>query len=119
MKQIKLITIRIFVILTVALSFPALALVHEPGITTTSQSLQIEVNLKDKALLILQNKCNVCHKTRNPRRIFTSGNMEESALKIYKQVFVKKRMPKGNKIQLTDKEYDTLKRWLNSLNIYS
>ena len=64
------------------------------------------------ALTILQNKCNVCHKQRNPRKVFTRKNMEDLAPKIYKQVIVKKRMPRGKDNQLTAEEYTQLEKWL-------
>ena len=69
---------------------------------------------KTKALKILQNKCNVCHKKRNPFMIFKQKNMDRRAKRIYKQVFVKKRMPKGNEIILTKEEYNTLETWINT-----
>ncbi len=67
---------------------------------------------KTAALKILQNKCNVCHKKRNPFMIFKLKNMDKRAKRIYKQVFVKKRMPKGDEIKLTLEEYKTLEEWL-------
>lgn len=92
---------------------------QEGQIPVQSTHLLIEVaGLKSEALKVLITKCNVCHETKNPRRVFTSNNISELAPKIYKQVFIKERMPKGNEIRLTDEEYDTLKRWLLTLNIY-
>lgn len=38
--------------------------------------------------------------------------MERHASKIYKQVFVYRRMPKGDEVKLTDQEYQSLKTWL-------
>ncbi|WP_212003280.1 hypothetical protein [Chitinophaga sp. HK235] len=67
---------------------------------------------KEKALLVLQTKCNVCHTRNNPFRIFNSRNMERNASAIYTQVFVKGRMPKGDDIKLTEGERETLKKWL-------
>ncbi|WP_306013422.1 MULTISPECIES: hypothetical protein [unclassified Allomuricauda] len=69
---------------------------------------------KENALQILDNKCNVCHRKRNKRRVFTSENMDTWANDIYKQVFIRKRMPKGNKIKLTAKEYQELLTWITS-----
>ncbi len=43
--------------------------------------------------------------------------MDRHAKKIHKQVFVYRRMPKGDSVKLTDKEYQTLKNWLQSKNI--
>ncbi|MEL6254798.1 MAG: hypothetical protein AAFR87_22525 [Bacteroidota bacterium] len=78
-----------------------------------SESLPSE-ELKQAAFEILQNKCNVCHVRQNPRRVFSLENMNELAPRIYKQVFVKKRMPRGRKIKLTQGEYDTLQNWINT-----
>jgi uncharacterized membrane protein len=69
-------------------------------------------SVKDQALTILQGKCNVCHERQNPGKVFTTANMETHAPKIYKQVFVKQRMPRGNTIKLSQEEKDTLLRWL-------
>lgn len=69
---------------------------------------------KKAALTVLQQKCNVCHRTDNPGKVFTIDNMEALAPKIYKQVFVKQRMPKGRKIQLTAEESQVLKNWVET-----
>jgi len=69
---------------------------------------------KAVAFQILDNKCNVCHIKRNRKRVFTTENMNPWANDIYKQVFVKKRMPKGNKIKLNAKEYQELLTWITS-----
>ncbi|WP_299336309.1 hypothetical protein [uncultured Psychroserpens sp.] len=68
---------------------------------------------KTKAFQILENKCNVCHKKRNKRRVFTIENMNTWANDINKQVFIKKRMPKGKKIKLTSQEYQDLLTWIS------
>ncbi|MFK7774634.1 MAG: hypothetical protein AB8F94_21015 [Saprospiraceae bacterium] len=73
--------------------------------------------LKKAAFQILKSKCNVCHKKKNPFKIFTLKNMDRHAKKIHKQVFVYRRMPKGDSVKLTDEEYQTLKNWLQSKNI--
>lgn len=65
-----------------------------------------------KAFQILDNKCNVCHRKRNKKRIFNKENMNLWAHDIYEQVFVKKRMPKGKKIKLTASEYQELFSWI-------
>jgi uncharacterized membrane protein len=44
--------------------------------------------------------------------------MEERAPKIHKQVFVKKRMPKGKNNILTVEESRSLRKWLISQSIY-
>ncbi len=67
-----------------------------------------------KAFQILENKCNVCHYKRNQRRVFTRENMNAWSNDIYRQVFVKKRMPKGKKIKLTPQEYQQLLTWITS-----
>lgn len=70
----------------------------------------IEVN----AFSVLKSKCNVCHKKWNRRRIFTRDNMNGWANVVHQQVFIKKRMPRGKKIKLTDKDYQQLLAWINS-----
>lgn len=74
-------------------------------------------SVKDRALTILQGKCNVCHERQNPGKVFTGSNMETHAPKIYKQVFVKQRMPRGNAIKLTPEEKDMLLRWLETQGV--
>lgn len=69
---------------------------------------------KAEAFQILDNKCNVCHLKQNKRRVFTTENMNSWANDIYKQVYVKKRMPKGKKIKLTSQEYQNLLTWISS-----
>jgi hypothetical protein len=70
------------------------------------------IELKQKAFEILDTKCNVCHRKQNPFKVFSLRNMNKHAAKIYKQVFVKRRMPKGDEIILTEQEYQILKNWL-------
>ena len=82
-------------------------------LTIIKNSSNLENEYKTKAFKILDNKCNVCHRKRNKRRIFSEDNMDNWANDIYKQVFVKKRMPKGNKIKLTTKEYQELLTWIS------
>lgn len=69
----------------------------------------------EKAFQILDNKCNVCHRKRNKRRVFTTQNMNTWTNDIYTQVFVKKRMPKGKTIKLTSNEYQELLTWISSV----
>lgn len=69
-------------------------------------------NLKKRALTVLQNKCNGCHRAQNPGKVFTRDNMERLAPKIYKQVFIKKRMSKNGK--LTEEERQVLFEWLKT-----
>lgn len=72
---------------------------------------------KTKAFKILKTKCNVCHVKQNRKKVFTLDNMDLFAPKIHKQVFIKKRMPRGKKIILNNSDYTTLKTWLKTLNI--
>ncbi len=103
----------------------ALSLYHNTGFTTSQVSnvgyasmSSTEINVADstriKSFQILENKCNVCHAKRNRRRLFTLENMNSWADDVYKQVFVKKRMPKGKKIKLTSEEYQNLLNWITS-----
>jgi len=70
---------------------------------------------QQRALHVLVQKCNVCHRIENPKKVFTIDNMNGFAPKINRQVFVWKRMPKGNKIKLTVKEKQELKNWINNI----
>lgn len=79
-----------------------------------SMNTVIEDSIQLRAYKILSNKCNVCHAKRNRRRVFTDENMNPWAKDIYKQVFIKKRMPKGKKIKLTNEEYQELLTWISS-----
>lgn len=73
----------------------------------------LENELKNKSFEILNSKCNICQRKQNPFKIFKLKNMDKYAPRIYQQVFIKKRMPKGDQIKLTDKEYQTLNGWHN------
>lgn len=70
---------------------------------------------KKEAFQVLTTKCNICHIKQNRRRVFTMENMNSMANDVYKQVFIKKRMPKGKKIKLSDKEYQQLLSWITSI----
>ena len=61
------------------------------------------LNPKGEAYTVLNNKCNSWHKKKNRKRIFTVNNMDKMSKDIYKQVFIKKRMPKGKATKLTHK----------------
>ncbi len=93
---------------------------YEPIETRTLQSpayAMIRTDIatpKEKAFLILNNKCNVCHSKRNRQRVFTLDNMNTWSDDIYKQVFIKKRMPKGKKIKLTSQEYQDVLTWIST-----
>ena len=78
----------------------------------------VNERLKKEVLTILENKCNVCHLKQNPSMIFKEKNMSKRAPKIYKMVFQERRMPKGNKIPLTNEENATLEKWLFTQNIF-
>ena len=70
--------------------------------------------VRDNALKVLNEKCNICHRRQNPRKVFTDINMDELAPAIYKQVFVKKRMPRGNTINLTETDQKALMDWIRT-----
>jgi len=74
--------------------------------------------LKQEAFEILDTKCNVCHRKRNPFMVFSLKNIEKRAPKIYKQVFVERRMPKGDDNRLNNEEYNKLEKWLSTQKIY-
>jgi len=67
-----------------------------------------------EAFTVLQEKCNACHATKRKTDIFTLVNMDSLAADIHKQVFVKKKMPKGRKVKLTAAETQHLKVWLDA-----
>ena len=83
-------------------------------LTALYTSIDTVKDTKATAFQILENKCNVCHQKRNKRRVFTLENMNTWANDINKQVFIKKRMPKGKKIKLTSKEYQDLLTWISA-----
>ena len=117
MRQLKLnlskpIAILLGVMIILSFRFPAQA-----EALTLDRELEV-ADLKIAAFQILETKCNVCHEKKNPRRVFNLENMSDLAPKIHKQVFVKKRMPKGNEVKLTKEEYDTLKNWLLTEKIF-
>lgn len=71
-------------------------------------------DLSAAAYRILDLKCNSCHRKRNPFLIFRPKNIDRRADRIYRAVFVGKRMPKAGGEPLTPAESDTLKRWLQT-----
>lgn len=104
--------IGIYITVTVAVAEPKVVSNYQPidySNTVTKDPV------KTKAFEILTNKCNVCHAKRNRRRLFTEENMDSWSDGVYKQVFIKKRMPKGKKIKLTSDEYQDLLTWISSL----
>ncbi len=75
--------------------------------------ITIQEDLKERAFSALRDKCNVCHAAKKKTDIFTLINMDSFAPDIHKQVFVKRKMPKGRKIKLTDDERNQLQVWLD------
>jgi uncharacterized membrane protein len=69
---------------------------------------------KKAALTILQNHCNECHQHKKKKYVFTEDNMTSFATKIHQQVFVKKKMPKGNNFLLSKKDETILLEWLTT-----
>lgn len=102
--------IRTILILTIT----GCCYVLHPGTHAQALDEEGDAGLKKKALIVLQTKCNVCHQKQNPRKVFTGENVDALAPKIYKQVFVKRRMPRGNEIKLTVSEEATLLNWLKT-----
>jgi|GEM_PF-1305601 len=70
-------------------------------------------DLREMVFTVLREKCNICHATKKKTTIFTLQNMDSLAPDIHKQVFIKKKMPKGRKIKLTFDEQNQLKDWLD------
>ena len=77
-----------------------------------------KTQLSKEALTILETKCNVCHRRQNPLMIFKEKNIAKRAPKVYKQVFLEKRMPKGDEIRLSQEEYRTLEKWLFTQKLF-
>ncbi|TXB63182.1 hypothetical protein [Phaeodactylibacter luteus] len=69
----------------------------------------------EAAFEVLEAKCNPCHLEDKPRRVFTQENMGQYAGSIYKQVFVKAKMPKGDEVKLTPEESKALRTWLAAI----
>lgn len=106
-QSLKTIVIGIITVLIIILSHLIKAEVqvnNQPSVINTSTSEDV-INL-------LEVKCNSCHRKKNPFMVFTTKNMNRRAGKIYDQVFVKRRMPKG--AMLSDIESQLLKEWLES-----
>ena len=64
---------------------------------------------------MLRNKCNACHAIKKRTDIFSLKNMDSLAIEINKQVFVKRKMPKGRKVKLTEEETRRLEVWLDAI----
>lgn len=110
-------TFKLFAILIVIAIIPSFRLAELPQPKKVLLDEEV-VDMKQVAFQILNTKCNVCHRRKNPFMVFSMKNMERRAAKIYKQVIITKRMPKGNQIKLTNEEYTRLKQWLQTQNIY-
>ncbi len=116
-KRIPFLVLSVIVLITL--------LIPNYGIATNSNVVLVSVDeisqiitenpYQKKALTILQNKCNACHRKRNPFLIFKERNMNRRAPRIYKQVFELKRMPKKDGVPLTADEYQILKSWIESI----
>lgn len=74
--------------------------------------------LKRKAFTVLDTKCNVCHRKKNPFMVFNEKNMARRARKIYRMVYMERKMPKGTDIRLTNEEYAMLEKWLFTQEIF-
>jgi uncharacterized membrane protein len=112
------VTVRLLVTIFLALSAstldaysPVVSQIDQVDLHPTNDPLR---NPQVNAFQVLENKCNVCHRKRNRRRVFTKENMDAWSSDIYTQVFVKKRMPKGNNIKLNSNEYQDLLTWITS-----
>ena len=89
-----------------------------PERTLASFSLTQDTEvLKKEALEVLVTQCNVCHHKKNPFMVFKAKNMSKRAERIYRAVFVEKRMPKGTENRLTEIQSQKLKNWLLSENV--
>jgi len=88
---------------------------HSETFTEGHKQFKIQEDVKDLAFTVLKAKCNVCHATKKRTDIFTLANMDSLAADIHKQVFIKKKMPKGRKVKLTDEERQLLQNWLSTV----
>ncbi|MCB0644483.1 MAG: hypothetical protein KDC44_22720, partial [Phaeodactylibacter sp.] len=93
------------------LFFPDNPLNKEQQFSTIQVAAPPPDDLKTEAFRVLELKCNSCQRKQNPFMVFNEKNMVKRAPKIYKAVYVDRRMPKGDDIKLSDQEYDTLKEW--------
>ena len=83
------------------------------NVYTPVEKTLLQKDLNEEAFDILRNKCNICHATKKRVPIFTRESMLSAAPEIYQQVFVKKKMPKGRNVKLTENETLILKRWID------
>ncbi len=101
--------------------FPVLLLVLGATVISFSWSTtpistfeKSEDPLKLAAFQVLEAKCNACHHVQKPFYVFSLENMDRFANDIHSQVFIKKKMPKGDTYKLTTEEAETLKKWLDN-----
>ncbi len=85
------------------------------GVEITGQNIGNEVPGNSEIMLILEKKCNDCHAKEKRKYVFTPENLNGFAGKINKEVFIKKRMPKGNETKLSEAEWIRLKKWVDSV----
>ncbi len=78
----------------------------------TSKGFSEQERVKNQAFKVLQTKCNLCHSTKKRVDVFTFQNMDSLATDINQQVFIKRKMPKGRKFNLTAVEEQALKDWI-------
>ncbi|WP_405398143.1 hypothetical protein [Maribacter sp. Asnod2-G09] len=71
---------------------------------------------KQDAYSVLNTKCNFCHSVKKNRTVFSLENMDNLAKAIEYQVFIKKKMPKGRKNNLSSLEKEKLLKWISSLD---
>ncbi len=83
-------------------------------ILTCATTLSAQI-LQNSALTVLEGKCNDCHRKDKPRKVFTLDNMDKEARSIYRQVFVRERMPKKDAPPLTREEKGQLEAWLRKV----
>jgi len=80
---------------------------------TSFNAIEAVLPTQQQAYTVLSNRCNSCHQAENPSKFFTIKNMNQFAKKINRQVFFWERMPKGKENDLTEKEKQILKTWIN------
>ena len=117
MRLIKPNYLKVVVIMFGIAIIPAFRLTTLPTVIE-ARVIAEESELERAALDILKSKCNVCHTRKNPKKVFTSKNISDLAPKIYQQVFIKRRMPKGKEVKLTTQEYAVLEKWLFTQDIF-
>ena len=108
-----------FIDLTICLLLTGYSFTLRPDIKYAkvhSEYKPVQDASREKAFDILRNKCNTCHVTKKRAEIFTKLNMDSLAPAIFEQVFIKKKMPKGRKVKLTEKETQILKIWINTIS---